>query len=239
MVDPESIYNWHRLDDRITTSGQPSETQLADIAALGVRYVINLGLHSHEKALPDEAVQRMRANRKKGAAMSNHGTALSDDTIIRVDRSAPVVYPHYWWLKNVAHPEFQAKGPPEYDLATVELWLHKGQESARRVAGNLIKGQKKGRGVTGSLIYEHLLKNNMLVSCLGFADGLEIQKKGILVFRKFFNGKGLYLWNSVAEDLRDGLQVSFLAELGDEVVMGWRWLGHIWDRDDPAARFPS
>ena len=153
--------------------------------------------------------------------------------------STPVVYPHYWWLKNVAHPEFQAKGPPEYDLATVELWLHKGQESARRVAGNLIKGQKKGRGVTGSLIYEHLLKNNMLVSCLGFADGLEIQKKGILVFRKFFNGKGLYLWNSVAEDLRDGLQVSFLAELGDEVVMGWRWLGHIWDREDPAARFPS
>ena len=101
------------------------------------------------------------------------------------------------------------------------------------------KGRKKGRGVTGSLIYEHLLKNNMLVSCLGFADGLEIQKKGNLVFRKFFNGKGLYLWNSVAEDLRDGLQVSFLAELGDEVVMGWRWLGHIWDRDDPAARFPS
>jgi hypothetical protein len=35
--------------------------------------------------------------------MSKHGTALSDDTIIRVDRSAPVVYPHYWWLKNVAH----------------------------------------------------------------------------------------------------------------------------------------
>jgi hypothetical protein len=30
--------------------------------------------------------------------MSNHGTALSDDTIIRVDRSTPVVYPHYWWL---------------------------------------------------------------------------------------------------------------------------------------------
>jgi hypothetical protein len=85
--------------------------------------------------------------------MSNHGTALSDDTIIRVDRSTPVVYPHYWWLKNVAHPEFQAKGPLEYDLATVELWLHKGQESARRVAGNLIKGQKKGRGVTSSLIY--------------------------------------------------------------------------------------
>ncbi len=55
MTDPSSIYNWHRLDDRITTSGQPTEAQLADIHALGVRHVINLGLHSHEKALPDEA----------------------------------------------------------------------------------------------------------------------------------------------------------------------------------------
>jgi len=55
MADPESIYHWRRLDDRITTSGQPTEPQLADIRALGVRHIINLGLHSHEKALPDEA----------------------------------------------------------------------------------------------------------------------------------------------------------------------------------------
>jgi hypothetical protein len=25
MADPEAIYNWHRLDGRITTSGQPTE----------------------------------------------------------------------------------------------------------------------------------------------------------------------------------------------------------------------
>jgi protein tyrosine phosphatase (PTP) superfamily phosphohydrolase (DUF442 family) len=55
MGDPETIYNWRRLDDRITTSGQPTEPQLADIHALGVSHIINLGLHSHEKALPDEA----------------------------------------------------------------------------------------------------------------------------------------------------------------------------------------
>jgi protein tyrosine phosphatase (PTP) superfamily phosphohydrolase (DUF442 family) len=55
MADPETIYNWRRLDDRITTSGQPTEQQLAGIQALGVRHIINLGLHSHEKALPDEA----------------------------------------------------------------------------------------------------------------------------------------------------------------------------------------
>jgi protein tyrosine phosphatase (PTP) superfamily phosphohydrolase (DUF442 family) len=55
MADPEQIYNWHRIDERLTTSGQPSEAQLADIQALGVQHIVNLGLHTHEKALPDEA----------------------------------------------------------------------------------------------------------------------------------------------------------------------------------------
>lgn len=55
MADPEDIYNWRRLDDRITTSGQPTETQLADIRDLGVAHIVNLALHTHEKALPDEA----------------------------------------------------------------------------------------------------------------------------------------------------------------------------------------
>lgn len=52
--DPEHIFNWRRLDGRITTSGQPSEAELAEIRDLGVRHVVNLALHSHEKALPDE-----------------------------------------------------------------------------------------------------------------------------------------------------------------------------------------
>ena len=53
--DPSDIFNWRRIDDRITSSGQPSETQLAEIADLGVTRVVNLGLHTHEKALKDEA----------------------------------------------------------------------------------------------------------------------------------------------------------------------------------------
>jgi protein tyrosine phosphatase (PTP) superfamily phosphohydrolase (DUF442 family) len=60
MSDPESIYNWRRLNDRITTSDQPTESQLAEIKAPGVRHVVNLGLHSHEKALPDEAASVSR-----------------------------------------------------------------------------------------------------------------------------------------------------------------------------------
>lgn len=55
LTDPDGIAAWRRIDGRVTTSGQPDEAQLADIAALGVRHVINLGLHSHPKALADEA----------------------------------------------------------------------------------------------------------------------------------------------------------------------------------------
>lgn len=55
MSDPTEIYNWRRLDDRVTTSGQPTQAQLGALRQLGIEQVINLGLHSHEKALPDEA----------------------------------------------------------------------------------------------------------------------------------------------------------------------------------------
>jgi protein tyrosine phosphatase (PTP) superfamily phosphohydrolase (DUF442 family) len=55
MDDPIDIYNWRRLDDRITTSGQPTEDQLAALKSLGVTHIINLGLHTHPKALLDEA----------------------------------------------------------------------------------------------------------------------------------------------------------------------------------------
>jgi protein tyrosine phosphatase (PTP) superfamily phosphohydrolase (DUF442 family) len=55
MSDPDGIYNWQRLDERITTSGQPSEDELPEIHRLGVRHIVNLGLHNHENALADEA----------------------------------------------------------------------------------------------------------------------------------------------------------------------------------------
>lgn len=55
MSDPTDIFAWLRLDDSTTTSGQPTKKQLADIKAIGVTHVVNLALHTHEKAIPDEA----------------------------------------------------------------------------------------------------------------------------------------------------------------------------------------
>ena len=49
------ILNWRRLDAGTTLSGQPTEAQLAGIARLGVTHVVNLGPHTNEGALEDEA----------------------------------------------------------------------------------------------------------------------------------------------------------------------------------------
>ncbi|WP_158491323.1 protein tyrosine phosphatase family protein [Methylocystis sp. SC2] len=55
MADPNDIYNWLRLDERTTTSGQPTQAQFDEIAALGVREIINLAPATSEKALKNEA----------------------------------------------------------------------------------------------------------------------------------------------------------------------------------------
>jgi uncharacterized protein (TIGR01244 family) len=49
------IHNWRAVDERIGTSGQPTEAQLAQIAAAGYRTVINLALHDDPRySLKDE-----------------------------------------------------------------------------------------------------------------------------------------------------------------------------------------
>ena len=55
MQDPEHIYHWRRIGPQLTSSGQPTEAQIKALKPLGVSHIINLGLHEHEKALPDEA----------------------------------------------------------------------------------------------------------------------------------------------------------------------------------------
>ena len=54
MTNLSQILNFRRLDERITLSGQPTEDQLAQIAAAGVSHVINLGPHHNKGALDDE-----------------------------------------------------------------------------------------------------------------------------------------------------------------------------------------
>lgn len=144
------------------------------------------------------------------------------DTVIRVDRTVKPVYPD--WMKKVMHPELEGAGPSEYDLATVEQWLHDDQK------GNWVKGQR---------IYDHLKKTDTLKTCLGLRDGEEIKKKGIEVFRKVFGKNGVFLWASVVQDRGGYLHAPYLFGYGGEVVALWLWLGRDWYYSSPAARFAS
>ncbi|MEL6689728.1 MAG: protein tyrosine phosphatase family protein [Pseudomonadota bacterium] len=55
MKELDHIFQWRRINHRLTTSGQPDADQLADLREHGVTHVINLGLGQGEGALEDEA----------------------------------------------------------------------------------------------------------------------------------------------------------------------------------------
>jgi uncharacterized protein (TIGR01244 family) len=65
-ADPADIRAWQRLSGRVTTSGKLSPDDLARLARIGVRRVINLALNDHPEALADE-----------GARLAEHGVAYT------------------------------------------------------------------------------------------------------------------------------------------------------------------
>jgi hypothetical protein len=142
------------------------------------------------------------------------------DFLVQVDRLVKPSYPD--WMKKVMHPELECSGPAEYDLSTVEQWLH--------------DDQKRG-SVVGNTIYKHLQKGDNLATCLNLQDGLAIQQKGIAVFRKLFAGKAVFLWGSVVQDRDGDLRVPYLYEDGGKVVVYWYWLDDYFYSDYPALRF--
>lgn len=148
---------------------------------------------------------------------------LPDDTLIHVDRSIRPVYPD--WVKLVMHPELEPTGPVEYGLSAIDPWLH--------------DGQKHGRSMKGNKLYEYLKEKKMLESCLSLRDGEEIQKKGLAVFWKFFQGKAVFLWKSVVQNRDGNLNVPYLCGCDGGVVVDWLWLAHDWHGSNPALRFAS
>jgi uncharacterized protein (TIGR01244 family) len=55
--DPADIRGWQRLDALTTTSGKLDDVDIARLAAIGVKHVINLALDAHPEALADEGVK--------------------------------------------------------------------------------------------------------------------------------------------------------------------------------------
>lgn len=47
--------NFHRIDDRLATAGQPTADQIAAASVAGIQVIVNLALATSTGALPDEA----------------------------------------------------------------------------------------------------------------------------------------------------------------------------------------
>lgn len=54
-IDLPEILNWRRIDDLLTTSGQPSAEQFEQIKAIGITAIINLAPADSKDALPAES----------------------------------------------------------------------------------------------------------------------------------------------------------------------------------------
>lgn len=54
MTEPDTIACWQRIDSGLTTSGRLEAADIARLAAIGVRHVVNLALPDSPGALADE-----------------------------------------------------------------------------------------------------------------------------------------------------------------------------------------
>ncbi len=163
----------------------------------------------------------LRIHSKHVVVMRERPNTSVECDAVHVDRTARIAHP--MWMEKVLHPDLQMKGPLEYDLARVNLWLH--QE------------QKYGAGLVGRAVYQHLLESRNLKSCLGLEDGWAIQHKGIATFHKYFSGRMVCLWKSVAMSCAGDVGVPCLLESRGEVMIGAIGLDRDLDKTFCAALF--
>ena len=149
------------------------------------------------------------------------------DPIIRVDRTVKPSYPD--WVEEVLHPDLEASGPSEYDIANIEQWLYDGQKGWKRIEGNKIYAHLKGTPDTSGDLKNHL----------GIRDLEEIRKKGIAFFREHFKGKAVFGWKGVVRNYHGNLYVPYLYENGVWVVQDWSCLGRGLCDSEPALRHAS
>jgi len=148
------------------------------------------------------------------------------DSVLRIDRTVPPVRPE--WMKAPLHPELELKGPAEYDMKT-------------GLAMSFLPGQGDNK-FTGLDAYEHLKTNNLLDGCLGIADGLAIQERGVKAFTKFFENKDsavVALWTAVFTDEDGKLCVPVAMPVLSKVVISKGDLSILWTKYRPLVRFAS
>lgn len=136
---------------------------------------------------------------------------MAKDSIVYVDRSKKPTYPNF--VKRLMHPEMECKGPDKInlDFGDKKPWF---EDDVIKIKRKLV--------ILGQENYGRLNEEvETIVSAISLQEGLAIQERGIVMFRKFFGGKYLLLSSSLALH-RDGSFIApFLFIHDDTVNMGW------------------
>lgn len=139
---------------------------------------------------------------------------------ISTDRSVTPVYPEF--VGRLIAPELEHTGPTQYNTET-DLFV------------GSIETKPGFKILIASDVGTTLLQGRYLQACLGIHDGLEIQAKGIEVFRALkasLDLKEIHLWRSITSEgapVEHGIlfgqpntYLPVLIEKDDAVVIEWR-----------------
>lgn len=114
--------------------------------------------------------------------------------------------------------EHKGKGKIDMSKQKFELHLEPEQKNGS-IVGNILK-EKLGDNVLNINIAQYFIDNPK-------------------EYPEEWKGKYVHFWGTIIRDGVGDLVVPFLCEIGGTVVLGWLWLGDVWDRSYPALRFAS
>jgi len=148
------------------------------------------------------------------------------DSIIKVDRTSTLIYPHIGW--KPMFPALHVGRKDYYDLLeSVEIVLHPDQKLRKLVSGHEILSWLKATdsfSLTGGF-------------CLTLHDAEQVEEKGVDFFRQNFGGKKLCYWGSAG--ILNGRQgVPYQCYRGG-LVTDWRWLDDNFSLFEPGLRFKA
>jgi hypothetical protein len=87
---------------------------------------------------------------------------------------------------------------------------------------------KKRRMETGADVYRKIKKARLLACCLDLRELMQIERKGIRFYRKYFGRRAVFGWRSAVRDRLGFRYVPYLFEFGDGVYVHWYLFDFAW-----------
>ena len=118
------------------------------------------------------------------------------------------------WATGTLLPERKEKRSTPIRLDELELWHP--------------RSSKKGAMETGAEVYRRITKARLIERCLSLREVIQIQRRGLRSYRKYFGGRAVFGWRSAVRDRLGFRYVPYLFEFGDGVYVHWYLFDFAW-----------